>query len=156
MSVAPAAGATVYPSKADTWLVAVLWVSIVAMVLCTGVLWFAPAPAGARLGVTLFCLGSAGFMLWILRGTRYELYADRLVVRSGPFRWRIPLAAIQEVRPSGSPLSSPALSLDRLLIRYQGSRLGLMISPEGESAFLQDLAARAPHLRLEGEALVPA
>lgn len=151
MSVAEAAGAAVYPSKADTWLVVVLWASIVVLVLSPVIFWIEPGPPAARLGMTLLFLGTAGLVLWVLRGTRYELYADRLVVRSGPFRWRIPLAAIQEVRPSRSPLSGPALSLDRLLIRYQGSRLGVMISPEREEAFLQDLASRAPHLEVRGD-----
>ena len=47
-------------------------------------------------------------------------------------------------------LDASACSLDRLKIRYEGSRMGVMISPEDKTAFLRDLAARSPGLRIEG------
>lgn len=148
------AGAAVYPSKIDRWLAVVLWVAILAMVVSAGSLWAAAGPPALRFGVSALPLAMAAFMVWFLRGTRYELHPDRLVVRSGPFRWTVPLAAIREVRPTRNPLSSPALSLDRLEIAYRGSRLGIMISPEPRGVFLQDLAARTPHLELRGDRLV--
>lgn len=150
---APSA-ATVYRSKTDWWLGAVLWVSILAMVASAGSLWVAGGSPVLSLGSAALFLALAAFIVWILRGTRYELYPDRLLVRSGPLRWTVPLAAIEEVHPTRNPLSSPALSLDRLQVSYRGSRVGIMISPEPRGAFLQDLAARAPHLELLGDRLI--
>ena len=46
--------------------------------------------------------------------TCYRITATELLVRSAFFRWRIPLVQIVEVFPTHNPLSSPALSLDRL------------------------------------------
>jgi hypothetical protein len=58
------------------------------------------------------------------------------------------------VVPTRNPLSSPALSLDRLHIRYGGSRMGIMISPVNKAVFLQDLAARVDGLEFESDRVV--
>jgi hypothetical protein len=52
--------------------------------------------------------------------------------------------------------SSAALSLDRLQIVLVDSRTAAYISPEDKSGFLQDLAARSPDLRFEGDSVVRA
>jgi hypothetical protein len=70
-------------------------------------------------------------------------------------RWIIALETIDEVYPTRSPLSSPALSLDRLLIRYKNLHgpSTLMVSPEDKTAFLNALAAAEPRLKLVGNSL---
>lgn len=113
--------------------------------------WTEPGPLGLRIGLTALLALSAVFVLWVLYSTRYRLERDALVVRSGPFRWKVGLDSIEEVVPTRNPLSSPACSLDRLRIRYAGSRIGIMISPESKGAFLRDLVARAPGLELVGD-----
>ena len=55
-----------------------------------------------RLIFLLLGVAMAGFMLWILYGTFYRLTATHLLVRSGPFRYAIPLA---EINFFGWPLS---------------------------------------------------
>ena len=79
-----------------------------------------------------------GLPLWLLLGTRYILEPDQLLVRSGPFRWRVPIADIVRITPTTNPLSSPALSLDRLRIEY-GRGSAIMISPRDKDRFLRDL-----------------
>ena len=64
-----------------------------------------------------------------------------LLVRSGPFRWRVPLGQIHSVTPTRNPLSSPALSLDRLRIEY-GDGKWILISPRERERFLEALEAR--------------
>jgi len=61
-----------------------------------------------------------------------------LLVRSGPFRWRVPIADIVRITPTTNALSSPALSLDRLRIEY-GRGSAIMISPRDKDQFLRDL-----------------
>jgi hypothetical protein len=85
----------------------------------------------------------------VLYAVDYTLEGDALRIRASFFRWRVPLAAIDSVEPTRNPLSSPACSLDRLLIRYGARRI--MISPEDKTVFLRALAARAPQLELGGE-----
>ncbi|RIK97992.1 MAG: hypothetical protein DCC71_21360 [Proteobacteria bacterium] len=105
----------------------------------------------------LFHLAVAGFIAWTLFGTAYRIGDDAILVRSGPFRWRIPLGAIVSVTPTRNPLSSPAVSLDRLRVAYRAARgeRALMLSPADKAGFLAELAARCPSLRLAGDRLLP-
>jgi hypothetical protein len=130
---------TVYRSKIDAWLVAVLAAAMaVSLFAASAVLsaglpsawWIAALTGGAGLGLPLF----------VLLSTRYTLENCDLIVRSGPFRWRIPVAQITGITPTSSPLSSPALSLDRLRIEY-GRGKSLMISPRDKEHFLRDVEA---------------
>ncbi|KEQ23212.1 PH domain-containing protein [Paenibacillus tyrfis] len=74
------------------------------------------------------------FFMWTWFTTNYEVQQDTLIVKSGPFRWRIPISSIRRIRRSKNGTSSPALSLDRLEITYtQGS---ILISPDQEQQFL--------------------
>lgn len=85
---------------------------------------------------------------------RYGLDDTHLYVRFGLCRPRIPLADISEVYPTRNPLSSPALSLDRLPVQYgQGFFKAVMISPANRNGFLDDLAQKAG-LKREGDRLV--
>lgn len=118
-----------FVSARDWWLAAVLFLG-----MGIGV--------GSALLVFLIA-GMLGFVVWIWWGTGYRVTADELQVRSGPFRWRVPLAAITAVRRTRNPLSSPALSLDRLEVRYGPGRV-LLISPLDREGFLAVLRARCP------------
>lgn len=139
---------TIYPTKRDAWLVALLWVAVIALLTATWNLWRAPGSMTFRLIMSALLVASAAFVLWVLYGTRYMLTDYDLIVRSGPFRWTVPLDSITEVFPTHNPLSSLACSLDRLHIRYRGSRWGVMVSPQDKEGFLRDLAARSPSIRI--------
>ena len=75
-----------------------------------------------------------------------------LDIRSGPFRFRVPLGEVISVEPSRNPLSSPACSLDRLLIRY--GRRQIMVSPKDRLAFLDALARRGSQLVRDGDRVI--
>jgi hypothetical protein len=82
---------------------------------------------------------------------RYGLGDTYLLVRFGVCRKRIPLADISEVHPTHNPLSSPALSLDRLHVQFgEGTFQAVMISPADCHCFLDDLAQKAG-LKREGD-----
>ncbi|MFT3777151.1 MAG: PH domain-containing protein [Ottowia sp.] len=138
-----------FPSKVDAWLAAVLLAS--ALLVLAAVITGWPrqaAPAHAVLLVAVLALG-AGLPLWVLAATGYRVGQDALVIRSGPFRWRIPLKDIHAVEPSRSWLSSPALSLDRLRIRH-GRAGQVLVSPKDPRAFVQALRHGNPHIQAEG------
>jgi hypothetical protein len=147
---APNPSGEVFPSKVDRWLVLLLvaaWglslVSVVSAMKAGG----PPSALFSTVGLEVFVFG---FIAWVFAATRYVVTADTLVVRSGPFRWRISLAEITEIVPSRNPLSSPALSLDRLEVRYGRGRR-ILISPRDRRSFLAAVVARSPGLALEGE-----
>jgi hypothetical protein len=87
----------------------------------------------------------AAMVVWVVLNTYYAFQGDALVVRSGPFSWRISLADIRAVRESNSLRSGPALSMDRLEITRRNGR-AMLISPQDKAGFLAMLHRRAPHL----------
>ena len=142
-----------YPSKRDAWLEILLWIGAGAAAVGAFQVWRAPESLVTKVATGGLSLAAGAFMLWTLYGTDYTLTDERLIIRSGPFRWRIALQAIHSVDPSRSLLSSPAVSLDRLRVRYGPSRRSVLISPDDKERFLWDLAMRAPGLELVGDRL---
>ncbi len=131
---------TVYKSKVDTWLLVLLVVSMVIslgasvlVILCAPVVVWWALPINLLLGV--------GLPLWLLTNTRYILAPNQLTIRSGPFTWQVPVSDITRMYPTRNPLSSPALSLDRLCLEY-GRGKSIMISPANKEQFIQDLEQR--------------
>ena len=128
-----------FHSKVDRWLRVVLFgaaipplVAVVAIAVTDSLL--------HGLMVSPMLLLAVGLPIWLLRTTTYTFDADILLVRSGPFSWRVPIRDIRRVTPTRNPLSSPAFSLDRLRIEY-GNR-ALMISPDDKEGFLEELRRR--------------
>ena len=73
--------------------------------------------------------------LWILFSTNYHVIDGNLWINSGPFRWRITILSISRIGFSKSWKFSPALSLDRVVIEYDGGKL-ILISPKEKTIFL--------------------
>jgi hypothetical protein len=125
-----------FRSKVDRWLVLILAAS--ALLVLVGVGAAARTGEMSLAGAAATVLVAAGIPVWIFTTTRYDLSGGTLLVRSGPFRWSIPVADIKSITPTNNPLSSPALSLDRLRIEY-GQGRAVMISPNDKDAFLRVL-----------------
>ena len=128
-----------YPSKVDAW------VSVLRATLAVA---FAGALAVGMLSGTphlrlplLLAAGAVSMSFWVLADTRYILDEHELLVRSGPFRWRIRIAEITSVTPTRDPMSGPALSFDRLKDSYGRGR-AILISPADQNAFLRALESR--------------
>jgi membrane protein YdbS with pleckstrin-like domain len=129
----------VFSSKVDVWLAALI---VGAVLLASATLLMTPISAPSEILVRVaIAVVAVGLPIWILVGTRYELGSTELVVRCGFFRWRIALSGIQAIRPTGGPLSSPALSLDRIEIHYAEGRV-IMISPAQKDVFIRAIEAR--------------
>jgi hypothetical protein len=144
-------GATEFPSKRDGWLEAVVWSGAIVSLGAGLAVHATPLSATGRAAVFLACAASGGFGLWVLYSTRYVFDGPLLRISSGPFRFRVPLAEIDFVAPTRSPLSSPACSLDRLELRWRSGARPILISPEERPAFLRELQRRCPHLSFVGE-----
>lgn len=129
-----------FRSKVDFWLIlALVGVPILALEFLldgSGV-----DDRTATLVAVLIVAVVLAIFLWLYLSTRYTLTEEFLLVKSGPFSWSIPLREIYEIEPTRNPMSSPALSLDRLLIRYGGGA-ELMISPADKAGFMATLRKR--------------
>ena len=132
-----------YRSRVDIWIPAVMALSLLAAIAGIFVGGMQEGPLRVAQG-GFIVLGVAGFLAWILLGTTYTLEGRELIVRSGPMRWKIAIDDIHSIEPARGlkkGRSSPALSMDRLLITY-GSDKSLMISPDERERFLADIKAR--------------
>ena len=144
----------VYTSERDAWIVALLWASVLGTIYANVMIAVDTRSVLGTVAFAIFCTVPVLVLcIWILFGARYILTHKELLVRCGPYRHRIPLQAIRRVEPRRNPISSPALSLDRLHIVYEGSKMGIYISPAHRKAFLRDLSARAG-LKQDGKRLV--
>jgi Bacterial PH domain len=139
-------GEQTFRSKVDTWLTLTVAGGL-------GAMWLAPVRriwAGRPIDAldVVFPLLATAFIVWVFRATYYVITADALIVRAGPIRRTVPLHAVQRLRATHNPLSSPALSLDRIEVTY-GSRK-ILVSPEDKRGFVSAVRKRAPAVVLEG------
>lgn len=125
----------VFRSKIDWWLRLVLAFVIVGEFIAIGAVIVEQPDPLALSAAIIICIAGLTLFAWVLLGTHYTVDRDMLLVRCGPFRWKVAIDSITAVEETRSPLSSPALSLDRLRIRY-GRRRQLMVSPADKAGFL--------------------
>ena len=127
-----------FPSKVDRWLAVTLFIAL-GVQFCGLLIAISSAPGPATTAIVLLTTAIVyPLLLSILLRTYYEVDPATLLVVSGPFCWRIPRASIHGVEPTRSLQSSPALSRDRLKIRY-GERRWIMVSPADQPGFLKAL-----------------
>jgi hypothetical protein len=92
----------VFKSKVDAWLGVLLLLASIAPFAGSYIAWRAGTnwiPHAAIAVVVLL------FLLSVLTSTTYTVSQHELLVRSGPFRWRIALKDINRVTPTRSVLS---------------------------------------------------
>ncbi len=146
----------IYPSKKDWWMALCLLAVSLTQFGIGGVILYAlmvhAAPLPAFFG-GLILLVAGGLVLSISFSTGYNISPPDLVVRSGPFWFTIALDAIVEVQArkkySFELGWNFALSQDRLFIKYRKRNgrvalLGIVVSPEDQEGFLQELAREVP------------
>ncbi|RFU68679.1 PH domain-containing protein [Bacillus sp. V59.32b] len=80
----------------------------------------------------------AGLVAWLWFTTYYEINGESLIVRSGPIKKVIHIKTIHSIRRTMNPISSPALSLDRIEIRYNMDDT-VIISPKDKEQFTSAL-----------------
>ena len=131
-----------FSSRIDLWLWAALAIALGACVFAVRAVGMR-GPAIAWVAMLVVCALALVLPLWVVMGTHYALTERDLLIRSGPFRWRVPLDQIRSVTASRSVLSAPALSLDRLRIAY-GRAGSILISPRDKLQFLSELQRRCP------------
>jgi len=124
----------IFPSKTGA-----LWWSTIAftILILTFSAYLNRSQTGPLVFVVIIGALVLGFFLWLTVTTRYVVAEGELIVRSGPSKWVIPLDSIESVTETNNPMSSPALSLDRLEIRHANG--SILISPNDKAEFLAAL-----------------
>lgn len=126
-----------FQSKKDWWAYPVFLGIIVAV--------FIPLFKDQDLTSLYIGVPVTGLLLWIWFTTYYVIERNSLVVRSAFIHKIIPVYEIKSIRRTFNPLSSPALSLDRLEIQYGNGKM-VLISPENREKFLEALKKMNPSI----------
>jgi hypothetical protein len=129
----------VFRSRVDRALGAGLALASAVELVGACVVALAPGPGWARIVLPTILAASGLLVGWCLLGTAYAVDGDTLRVRSGPFRWRVPVSEIEDVVPVRSRTAAPALSRERVEVRLAGGRAALQLSPADRSAFVAAL-----------------
>lgn len=96
-------------------------------------------------------LFSLGVIAWCSFAVRYVFHPEYLLVQGGPFRSKIPYETITSVGTTRDIYTGYRLlsSIDALELFYTHALLGsVKISPQDKEAFLQELLARNPRVKV--------
>lgn len=133
-----------FKSKIDWWLKAILMfmvflcVYLIVMAVSTKSIEFIYS---AIILLTVFI----GIFISIYIFTFYEITDDLLIIKSGLYKKSIKIANIKGISPTHNPISSAALSVNRIAIYYVGKKTVKMstefVSPGNKQAFIDNLKA---------------
>jgi len=126
----------VFKSKIDWWVRLVLVAAVLGEFAVIGAIATEGREPIETTAVILVCILAIMLFAWVMFGTLYKVDRGVLKITSGPFRWKMPIDEIHSVEATRSPLSSPALSMDRIRIRY-GKNRRVMVSPADKTGFLK-------------------
>ncbi len=132
-----------FVSRVDGWLIPVLVISIAGMLAAFVAVLVGDTPIWLQIVVAIASVFFCGLLFAILKSTFYVVEHGVLRIVSGPFRWKIAISDIVEITPTRNPLSSPALSLDRLKVRY-GERRFVLVSPADKDGFVRAIENERP------------
>ncbi|SNS58182.1 PH domain-containing protein [Ekhidna lutea] len=92
----------------------------------------------SRLTIVLLIVIAFTAIIWF--GIQYKIKDDTLLILIGPIAmYKIPISKIESINRSFNPLSSPAVSLKRLKVKFQGG--WVLISPKKEEEFVSHLVS---------------
>ncbi len=130
----------IYKSKIDWWLGLLLVYPIFLGI--TSII------EGDRMGY--FVIASCFlFIFFISKSTRYIITEDKLIVKCMFIvNERIEISKIKKIEKTNSILSSPALSLDRIAIKFNKFD-EVYISPKEKQAFVDDLIKINPAIEIK-------
>ena len=126
----------VFRSKIDWWVRLVLIAAVLTEIVVIAMIAVEGRHPVETTVVILVCILAIMLFAWVMFGTTYKIDRGILKITSGPFRWKVPIDQIHTVEATSSPLSSPALSMDRIRIRY-GENRRVMVSPADKAGFLK-------------------
>jgi hypothetical protein len=132
---------TVYKSAVSWWL----WALVAIPVIITSVITVMDGDWTAILIHALVAL----FVGHLFFTTYYTVEGNTLNVKSSVLiNIKIDITTIRKITETNNPLSSPALSLDRLWIDY-GKNGAVMISPEDKEGFIRHILLINPSVEVK-------
>jgi hypothetical protein len=144
-----------FKSKVDWWMHAVFGGFFIANVWAVVGLFFGGGMGSIVIAATFTPL-NAFLLLPMWLGTYYRFDGDDLVVKSGLGRGvRIGVGRITSVTETRNPISAPALSMQRMEIKFvvESGRFNdsIIISPADKAGFLEQLTLRNADIAVSSE-----
>lgn len=119
-----------FSSKRDLWVTIIIWgVSLFGIII--------PLLNGDIIALLLMTL-LAALLLWFWFRTDYKIENDKIKIRYGPIRQTVHIKDIKLIVKAKTPLTSPALSMDRIQITC-GKFDIVSISPVNQQKFIDEL-----------------
>lgn len=136
-----------YNSRISPILWPITWIAVIVIFYLT-IKQVIEQPTFYEISIlTLIWLPTLAFILGVMLGVRYIFESNQLTIKIGPFTERnIPIDDILTLERSYNPVSSPANSLKRLMIKYKNGVV--LISPAREKDFLRHLKKLNPTIKL--------
>ncbi len=136
----------IFTSKVDFWIAFVLCLVLLAMISIPLWEWIQGDKRSRKKSILLALILTPFIALIVIPvfGIKYTLTDSQLQVDNGFSTEYIELADISHITPTRNALSAPALSLDRIEIRYKDDRV--LISPKHKSHFYQEIKVRNPNI----------
>jgi hypothetical protein len=125
-----------YRSKIDWWLI-ILIVGIFVYPIIDGIL-------SKEYLLSIVCGIILGLIFLLFTKIKYKIDGDKLIV------WyiKIDIHSVRKIYKTHNPLSSPALSLDRIAIVYNKYD-EVLISPKNKKEFIEELLKINPNIEVE-------
>lgn len=120
----------IYRSKISWWLVAFL-----AAVFGSSII---PAIKSGEPEGLLVLIPVILFIIHMYLNTNYTIENNDLIIRCGFYKKKLNISTIRKAEDTNNILSSPALSLDRLELFYNGYD-SVIISPKNKAVFVAHL-----------------
>ncbi len=134
---------TVYKSKVDKWYI---WTCIGLTVVFIGSIFLCYDSSLVLLIDVVFSGVCLGCLFDILLHTDYTIKDDKLYIRCGIlFHMVLPISRITEISHKSTILSSPALSMKRIGLRY-GRRNWVYVSPKNQDDFISEIRSVNPEI----------
>jgi len=135
------------------------WMHLIFVVFVASNIWMLPLLSEGFIGIIIvvpYTACTLFLMLPIWLNTYYYVGEEELHVKSGLGKGtRIGFGQIISIRPTKDPTNAPALSLDRLEIKYRvksGSYSDtVLISPNDEEGFIEQILVKNPDVSVSSE-----
>lgn len=98
--------------------------------------------------VIIVFLLAAVYFAWVWFQTYYEVEENALIIVSGPKKKKINIQDIESIKRTLNPLTGPALSMDRMSIKY-GPYQSVLVSPKEKKAFIDAILKQNPKIHVE-------
>lgn len=135
----------VYKSKVAKWYI---WFCIIITIAFIGSIYLCYKSTWILL-IDIFLMGIGLFMIYdMLLHTDYTIHGEKLKIRCGIlFRMDLPISKIVEITHKSTILSSPALSANRIGLKY-GKTNWVYVSPKDQEEFISTLKSINPEMKI--------